>query len=431
MVTFLFMKKKLIIWGVVLFLLIAGGFTTFTYFKNNNEHFQTFLDFPDSVRQIAIVTEVKRPLALVFPALMNDQEINTRHLKSSIRMGAQWIVNMQEPSGRFNYWYNPDQHTFSNQWDDNFLRQAGTAYALAVAGDLFNDTAYIQSATKSVAYLNSFLGYLEDDKAYYLYRKKAKLGGIALPMLAMMALKEATNDSTWDDLLLKLGNMIIYQQESYGTGQFKSTYTYLGKKNYEEKSGWESKIYPGEALLALAELYYHFEDKRYLKAFDRAVDFYNGTSFWRSKSFWPWTASALARMSVYAENEKFANLAYDIADRTTYWQNADEEIYHFGGFFGVSSVFSSTFLEGIGDVYQMAVTRGDSSYIIDLENRLFAGYHFLHQLQIDSTDLKENNYKEIALGGFKTLHSDPQIRIDNTQHAISSMTKYFIRIKEK
>ena len=42
--------------------------------------------------------------------------------------------------------------------------------------------------------------------------------------------------------------MILFLQKKYNTGQYKSTYVYRGDYEYEKNSGWESRIYPGEAL---------------------------------------------------------------------------------------------------------------------------------------------------------------------------------------
>ena len=94
---------------------------------------------------------------------------------------------------------------------------------------------YLVGARQSIAYLLSFKQQLDDDKAYFLFDDKAKLGGISLPMLTMLKIRRLTGTTAYDELLRQLANVTLLLQEKYETGQFKSTYVYRGDYAYEKR----------------------------------------------------------------------------------------------------------------------------------------------------------------------------------------------------
>ena len=67
-----------------------------------------------------------------------------------MRLGADWIIAMQEHHGRFRYWYDPVSDKFSSKNDDNFLRQAGTSFSLALVYEMTGEPRYLEAAKKSV-----------------------------------------------------------------------------------------------------------------------------------------------------------------------------------------------------------------------------------------------------------------------------------------
>ena len=198
-------------------------------------------------------------------------EVTAGKLEHGMRLGADWLVEMQEAGGRFRYWYHPVDDKFSGENADNFLRQAGTSFALTSVFEMTGDRRHLRAGRRSVEHLLNFMERLDSDKAYFLFRGKAKLGGISLPMLTMLQLRRLTGTVEFDAVLVRLANMIMFLQEKYNTGQYKSTYVYRGDYDHERHSGWESRIYPGEALCALAGMYRTFREKRYKASMDWAL----------------------------------------------------------------------------------------------------------------------------------------------------------------
>jgi hypothetical protein len=329
---------------------------------------------------------------------------------------------MQEPSGRFQYWYNPETDQSSSAGDDNFLRQAGTSFALMLVYETTGDVRYLEGARKSLQYLLGFRRELESDKACFLFDDKAKLGGVSLPMLTMLKLRRLTGTTEFDETLKKLANMILYLQDQYGTGQYKSTYVYRGDYEYEKTSGWESKIYPGEALFALAEMYRAFGDPRYRRSMDWAMEFYYRKK-WKSHAFLPWTISAFVSLYEQTRERKYADYVFFLSDHLLTQQNLDSDDEVYGSFHSWPSANTGSYMEGLGDAIYLAQLAGDEKRLTRCHERAKMGYRWLLELQYTPSKAANLKRPEMALGGFRTDLVNPQLRIDNTQHAVSAFTK--------
>ena len=339
-----------------------------------------------------------------------------------MKLGAEWILSMQEPSGRFQYWYDPVLNQFSSKTDDNFLRQSGTSFSLMLVYKMTADLRYFTAARQSIPYLLQFKQQLDVDKAYFLFNEKAKLGGISLPMLTMLEMRQLTGTREFDKILNQLANMILFLQEKYQTGQFKSTYVYRGNYEYEKETGWESKIYPGEALYALAKMYLAFEDVRYKHSMDWALEFYSRER-WLSQAFLPWTVSAFVSLYQQTNESKYSEYAFHLSDRLLRQQNLDSRDVVYGSFHGLPSANTGSYMEALGDAVHLAQLVKDQRRLKLYCERAKMGYRWLLMLQYTESDFTDSGHFEMSIGGFRESLVNPQLRIDNTQHAISSFAK--------
>jgi hypothetical protein len=80
----------------------------------------------------------------------------------------------------------------------------------------------------------------------------------------------------------------------------------------------------------------------------------------------------------------------------------------------IPTVFTSTYLEGLGDALNLAEKDGDIKRANFYRRRCHLGYRWLMSLQFDSG---------IERGGFRRSPEESRIRIDNTQHSISAMMR--------
>ncbi len=421
------MKKKISkkwLWSLPFFalivILIAVGY-------QNMRHLQSWWRLPSDVKSQMLELETERIFFWIFPPNPPPEQFAHLHpatLQKSIILGADWILSMQESSGRFQYWYDPVSNRFSDPLDDNFLRQAGTGFSLMMVYELTGDQRYLESAQQNLAHLQKFLKLLSPDKAYFLYNRKAKLGGISLPMLTMLKIRELTGNQEYDTLLQKLANMILFLQEKYQTGQYKSTYIYRGDYEYEKKKGWESKIYPGEAMLALAGMYQTFQDPRYKDSIDQALGFYAGNAeFESSHAFLPWTISAFTSLYLQTQESRYADYVIKLADLLIRQQNIDPDDQVYGSFHGVPSINTSSYLEGLADAFLLTQKIGDAKREKLYADRLKMGYRWILLLQSTEVDGQDIANPQQALGGFQSSLHKSQQRIDNTQHSIVALTK--------
>jgi hypothetical protein len=342
-------------------------------------------------------------------------------LESSARAAADWLVGDQEASGHFRYWYDPVADAFSPPGDDSFHRQAGAAYGLVLAYEMFGDQRYLVSARKGVEYLFRFKRTLEPDKTYFLAEDQADLGGAALPMLVMLRLRELTGTTVYDPELRRLANFLLFLQRQYGTGAFKSTYVYRGAFDIEKQRSWESPISPGQAMLALAWMHRNFGDPIYKDSIDRALKVYSDERYWKQAPFLPWTLDALASLYSSTGDTVYAGQATTLADYLVSWQNLDGRDGVLGSFGSFPSAFSASYLEGLGSALQVVQQTGDSARDALYRRRAEVGYLWLTSLQYRKNGPASVQSNERTIGGFARSPNDPRIRIDQNQHAISAL----------
>ena len=408
-------------------LIIIGGIGAGYYLTHQHpREWNYWKNLPSPAKRLSFELEVERFFYRFLPPRPHPEHyahITAEKLEHRMRLGADWILSMQEPSGRFQYWYHPLDDQFSRKGDDNFLRQAGTSFSLTLVYEVTGEPRYLESARQSLRYLLVFKKRLDTDKAYFLFDEKAKLGGISLPMLTMLKIRHLTGTTEYDELLKQLANMVLFLQEKYQTGQYKSTYVYRGDYEYEKNKGWESKIYPGEALFALAQMYQAFGDARYKRSMDWALEFYSDKKQWKSYAFLSWTISAFVSLYGQTGESKYADYVFLLSDYLLTQQNLDSDDKVYGSFHGAPSANTGSYMEGLGDAIHLAKLTGDQKRLKHYQERAKIGYRWLFLLQYAEMDVTHLKRSEIAVGGFRTSLVNSQLRIDNTQHAISAFAK--------
>ena len=419
-------RKRIMLAGIVLLMLFIAGGVGYYLTKKYPREWKTWKELPMSSKRLAAELEVERLIHRIFPPEADPERyahVTAEALERRMRLGADWLLAMQEPSGRFQYWYEPIQDHFSDTDTDNFLRQAGTSFSLTLVYEMTGEERYLEASRRSLDYLMNFRKKLGTDKSYFFFNGTAKLGGISLPMLTMLKIRSLTGVTRYDKKLKQLANMILFLQEKYQTGQYKSTYIRYGYYEYEKRSGRESKIYPGEALYALAGMYRAFGDPRYKDSMDWALEFYSHKKQWKRHAFLSWTISAFVSLYEQSQEPKYADYVLLLSDHLLTQQNLDSDDEVYGSFHGLPSANTGSYLEGLGDAIHFARLTGDSSRLKLYEERAKMGYGWLSLLQYTEADADHLNRPEMSIGGFRESLFNAQLRIDNTQHAISAFAR--------
>ncbi len=430
-------RRSFAIYGLIGAVLLAvgvgGGIFLIQKYPKEWQHWK---ETPIEIRWLMAELEVERFFHRWFapsPQPERYSHVTAEVLDQAMRKGADWLLTMQENKGRYRYWYHPIKDQFSAPYDDNFLRQAGTSFAMIQVYEMSGDERYLESAQKSVRHLRRSTRLLDSDKAYFMFNGKAKLGGISLPMLTMLKIRQLTGTQKYDKLLKRLANMILFLQEKYGTGQYKSTYVYRWDRDkngkpvddydYEKNSGWESKIYPGEAMLALAMMHEAFKDPRYKTSIDEALEFYQDEEQWQYHSFLSWTIAAFVSMYEQTSEQKYADYAFLLSDFLLTQQNLDPDDDVYGSFHALPSANTGTYLEGLGEGIYLAQLTKDETRLNRYQEHAKMGFRWLLQLQYNEDTAADLRNAKRALGGIRASLVDPQLRIDYTQHTVSAFVK--------
>jgi hypothetical protein len=77
----------------------------------------------------------------------------------------------------------------------------------------------------------------------------------------------------------------------------------------------------------------------------------------------------------------------------------------------------------LGDAIYLAQIIGDKQRLQLYQGRAKMGYRWLLLLQYTESDIANLERPEMAHGGFRKTLADSQLRIDNTQHAISAFAR--------
>jgi hypothetical protein len=80
-------------------------------------------------------------------------------------------------------------------------------------------------------------------------------------------------------------------------------------------------------------------------------------------------------------------------------------------------------MEALGDAVHLAQLVKDQRRLKLYCERAKMGYRWLLMLQYTESDFTDSGHFEMSIGGFRESLVNPQLRIDNTQHAISSFAK--------
>ena len=195
-----------------------------------------------------------------------------KQLKEAIDLSAGYLISQCQKNGKFVYRINVNP-AIKLKPRYNWLRHAGTTYALALY-----DKAYPQALTKSA--LTRAVEFLKksaiapvpenpDLLAVWSHpeithsRKplQAKLGGTGLGLVALLSVEKSLPGTTPLGYLRKMGNFLRFMQKKDGGFYSK----YIPEKGGRDDS-WTSLYYPGEAALGLLMLYERDPSTMWLQA---------------------------------------------------------------------------------------------------------------------------------------------------------------------
>ncbi|MCO4769091.1 MAG: hypothetical protein KDA24_03610 [Deltaproteobacteria bacterium] len=358
------------------------------------------------------------------------REPTIEEVRWSIQQAGAYLVRETDSRGKFTYRYLA--HEDENGPSYNMLRHAGTTYSMFQVYRFTGEEEVFEAATRANRYFRKRMR--EDDKhpgEWFILdgggrRKRAKLGGAGLGLLALVEMEKARPGSSDYEAMFGLARHIERMQQP--DGSFLSFYNWDG----EERSTRKSTFYPGEATLALVRLHQLTGDERWLDVAERAADYYVDRR-WVSlglRIYVPpdaWGIQALEELDRARPNARRQNYAFAVADSIARHKLMDPETTPADMVGGDVSGMGSLPLAANSGSYGEALTAGAR-----LEVRLRPG-ETKHQddaltnltMQLRNQFVEANDWflpnPARARGGFRFRPNDHEIGNDVVQHNISGL----------
>jgi len=331
--------------------------------------------------------------------------------------------------GKYIYSYLPFEDTKEKRY--NLLRHAGTTYSILETLELFPDDQLLENAVMTIDYLvaQTRQFQVKDKQVCAVIEKdNVKLGGNALAIIALAKYTRLTNDYRYLPLMQGLGKWIFETQDQQG--QFT-----VHKQDYNTGviDEFTSNYYPGEAVLALTRLYQLDGDENWLDAAEKGVKYLiqcrdrDHTSDTITHDHW----LLYGLNELYRERslKLFLEHAFFIAEAIVKHQITDQDQNSNGAYYfphpRLESTPTAVRTEGLCAAYLLARDFGYEKEAVIFEAAIRKGIRFQLQTQVWPADLLFYKRKKRCLGAFKKGLRSYDLRIDYTQHNISSLLAYY------
>jgi small neutral amino acid transporter SnatA (MarC family) len=215
--------------------------------------------------------------------------VSADELRRSSQAAVDWFVRNQERDGSWLYEYDADDDSTSSEYNE--VRHAGVTMGLyqAAAAGL---PGALRSGDRGTEWALDRL-FTGDGWAALEGQGRVTTGASALLVAGLVIRRDATGDTRYDDVLVRLGRFLVAQTETSG-----AVLAEYDTARGAPLPGEYSKYYTGEAYWALALLHRAFPGGRWGETADR-IGAYLATSRDEAEDHWPpvpdhWAAYAQA-----------------------------------------------------------------------------------------------------------------------------------------
>lgn len=342
-----------------------------------------------------------------------------------------YYKNVIKKNGKYIYSYLPEEN--KKKKDYNILRHAGTTYSILETCEIMPDEELLKLAESAINYLIGKVKNFEinENPVSVVVEKDAiKLGGNALTIIMLAKYTQITQNYEYLELMQRMARWICENQNE--DGEF-----IIQKQRYstKEKYNFKSEYYPGEAILSLVRLYQLDGNKKWLNS------------------------AELASYYLINVRDKHANINTIIHDHwllyalNELYRKQPQEIYIGHVSLITKSIMKSQITDNIENpdwngAYRIPYIRLESTPTACRSEGLCAAYHLLHdtgyakealkiiktieegiqfqlQNQLRPESVIDYKNKKLCLGAFKRGLMRFDLRIDFTQHNISSLIAYY------
>lgn len=340
-------------------------------------------------------------------------------LEAAIEAAAQWLVRNQEPDGRFLYEFDRAAGRASPEYNE--VRHAGVTmslYQLVAEGwQQYLDPAdrAMQRMLGRLIRRDGWAAVAEDDGT-------AKLGSTALMVAALAMRRDATGDTSYDEVMRALGRFLLAMQEPHGR-----MLAYWSPALDGPVPELTSRYYTGEAFWALSLLARTFPHESVWQEGAGRVAHYLATARDEAEELdfapWPdqWAAYGFAELAprrrlseeeasyIRALGQRFGILVRFDAQR------GEDDLSTLLRGDGARAAGLGTWVEGLGGVWRVArIDERLRDLIPAVEQRALCGAGLLVARQTLSEAEGDQRVRGAWFRGETT-------RMDDQQHALSAL----------
>jgi hypothetical protein len=359
-----------------------------------------------------------------------------KEMLTSCQRGGEWMWRINNPKGRFLYGYVP---ALSSVLDgDNYLRQAGAAFALARASRVLSEERYAARAAQAILTLLDDT-VAEDNETRHTLLPSTILNRLGSTGLLVLAINELP--SPQPDLLDKSEQMCNWiRRQARPDGSLRCNEgNEASDANTANDDADSVNEYPGLALYSVLRSQKHRPSQWKADLARKAIGYYR--TWWkdhRSMAFVPWQAAAFTEAYVQTKEPVFAEFVYEMNDwlcGLQYDQLDPRRPLWNGGFMkwadgkaidAPPTIDSAACAEALAEARRAARAGSDATRYQHYTEVLHRSLQFLVRLQYTDANTQhfEEWYRPRLLGGFHASTQDGNLRIDYTQHALSALAMY-------
>ena len=329
-------------------------------------------------------------------------ELSDDKYLTAIQQGGEWFLNNQDDEFIY-YEYYPFEQRHSTS--SHALREMGALWSISKLSNYLDDERYVDLANNGIKYFEETFAYNEENDFLYVTvtSSKLKLGYNAFMILSLLE----TDYHQKDYYLEKLANGIMYMQNDDGS---LNTFFFSNRSTGVD-------YYPGEALLALTEMYYYTGNETYIDVVEKAFPYYI-SYFWTNPNtaFPPWQSRAYYNMYQITKDDKYANYVFEMNDFMVEEHSDDCENFDFS-----RGIVTAVYMEGVIKAYLLAQELNETEKEECYYNFVKQGSDYILTLQITQEDNLNDHYEIHAIGGFLGSETSDSMKVDRNQHATMSL----------
>lgn len=341
---------------------------------------------------------------------------------------AEHLASLVGPEGKIRYRYDPADDRSTDK--ENLLRHAGSTYALLTAYERTAHAPWRDAAQRAVGYLlaqsatDTRSGPYGGGTARYLVEgAHIKLGGAGLGLLALATWQRVTGGAEHLPQAREFATFLLSQQQKDGEFVY-----FAAREPGGEPRDDTSDYYPGEAILGLVSLYALDPDPRWLAAARRGADWLIDV---RDAGKPPadlqndhWLMIALDRLHAATDDPRYLahaqKLAAAVGAKLGRRAERNDDFPDFAGAYNdpPTSTPASVRVEGLVAVVDL-LERTHTDH--DLKPLLLTTLRHSLRSQVTPVLGYWMEDPEDAIGGWMAGVTDPEMRNDYTQHALSAL----------